>query len=586
MPLVINSNISSLNSQRQLVKSGMEMDQAMERLASGRKINTAADDAAGLAISNRQTSQIQGLDRAIANANDGISLIQTAEGALSETTNILQRMRELSIQSANGIYSNDDRTTLDAEVQQLKSELDRIAETTSFNGQNILDGSLGNVALQVGANANQTIDVDIAAFDTASLGSGTGGDIVGTNVNLGNFSLITAGSIEVNGQDIGGFSTNVLDDTNLSTGTLGSVLEDINANVSGVTVDAFVEFSASNSGTGILRGTDTLTLEVTLQDGTLQTYNITDTGSVQELADAITSTSGGVVQGSVDSDGRLQITSDVAAQIDANSTTSAVKTATGLGTTGALSTKTAQLSFTSDDGGAITIEHVGATSAGSVTDMATIGLDERKTGGDIIGAAEATTTVALAEGDVLINGISIGAGSDLGTAAKVAAINAVSDQTGVVASLTTGVSGAATDNIKLDSVSGQEISIDYQNGKSSTLLGIQETNNAASSGQTVSNIDITTAAGAQSAIDVIDGALETINSTRADLGAVNNRLDFTTANLANISENTSAARSRIVDADFAAETANLSRAQVLQQAASAMLAQANAQPQQVLSLLR
>ena len=126
MPLYINTNVSSLNSQRQLVKSGMEMDQAMERLSSGKRVNNAADDAAGLAIANRQTSQIMGLGQAIRNANDGVSLIQTAEGALDETTNILQRMRELAIQSANGIYSDTDRATLDAEVQQLKSELDRI----------------------------------------------------------------------------------------------------------------------------------------------------------------------------------------------------------------------------------------------------------------------------------------------------------------------------------------------------------------------------------------------------------------------------------------------------------------------------
>jgi len=181
MPLVVNSNISSLNAQRQLLQSGAELDKASERLASGKRINSAADDAVGLAISNRQTSQIRGLDQAVRNANDGISLIQTAEGALEETTNILQRMRELSIQSANGIYSDTDRATLNAEVQQLKEEIDRISETTSFNGQNILDGSLGEVALQVGSEANQTIGVDIQGFSTTSLG-GSGGDIIGSAV--------------------------------------------------------------------------------------------------------------------------------------------------------------------------------------------------------------------------------------------------------------------------------------------------------------------------------------------------------------------------------------------------------------------
>ncbi|HSG63036.1 MAG TPA: flagellin, partial [Pseudomonadales bacterium] len=160
MPLVINTNVSSLNSQRQLVRSGNDMETAMERLSSGKRINSASDDAAGLAIANRMTSQIRGLNQAVRNANDGISMIQTAEGALDESTNILQRMRELSIQAANGIYTDADRSTLDAEVQQLKAELQRIADSTTFNGQKLLDGSLGTVELQVGNQANQTIDLN------------------------------------------------------------------------------------------------------------------------------------------------------------------------------------------------------------------------------------------------------------------------------------------------------------------------------------------------------------------------------------------------------------------------------------------
>ena len=161
MALVINSNIASINAQRQLSSSGMALDRATERLSSGNRINSAKDDAAGLAIGNRMTSQIRGLDQAVRNANDGVSMIQTAEGALQESTNILQRMRELSVQSANGIYNDSDRQTLNAEVQQLKTELDRIATTTSFNGRSLLDGSLGTTKLQVGALSNQTIDVKI-----------------------------------------------------------------------------------------------------------------------------------------------------------------------------------------------------------------------------------------------------------------------------------------------------------------------------------------------------------------------------------------------------------------------------------------
>lgn len=577
MPLVINSNITSLNSQRQLVKSGNELDQAMERLSSGKRINSAADDAAGLAISNRQTSQIRGLDRAVANAADGVSLIQTAEGALDETTNILQRMRELSIQSANGIYSDADRTTLDAEVQQLKAEMDRIAGSTAFNGQRILDGSLGDIDLQVGSEANQTIGFNIAAMDTSSLGSGAGGDIVGDSIAAGFFSM-TAGTVEINGQDIGGISTHAL--ATVSTGGMQGALDDINANVSGVTFDAILEMTASADGTGIIRSDSTLNLSVVMMDGRTQVYEISDVGSMEELADKIVSTTGGVLNASLNSDGKLLITSDEAAQITTSeSGTAGAEAAAGFG---AGSVELANLTITADEStDDITIEF--QVVANATAAALSLGLDERSASGDIVGV-QATST-ALAEGDIIINGVTVGAATSTGAVAKVEAINELSAETGVVASLATGATGGTT-SIKLDSVSGEEIKLEFAGNGTFSSLGLRETNNSESVGKSVDNIDISTAAGAQSAIDVIDGALETINATRSDLGAINNRLDFTMSNLMNVSENTSAARSRIVDADFAAETANLSRAQVLQQASSAMLAQANAAPQQVLSLLR
>jgi flagellin len=196
MALVINTNISSLGAQRQLNGSGMTLDRATERLSSGLRVNSAKDDAAGLAIATRMTSQVRGLDQAVRNANDGVSLIQTAEGALQESTNILQRMRELAVQSSNGIYTDSDRKTLDAENKQLIAELDRIAKTTSFNGKNLLDGSLGKVDLQVGASAGQTITFDIKQMDSKSLGLGsTTSDLSGDDVaaySKSTFSMGTA----------------------------------------------------------------------------------------------------------------------------------------------------------------------------------------------------------------------------------------------------------------------------------------------------------------------------------------------------------------------------------------------------------
>ena len=282
MPLMINSNIASLNAQRQLTSAGSELDQASERLASGRRINSAADDAAGLAITNRQTSQIRGLDQAIRNANDGISLIQTAEGALDETTNILQRMRELSIQSSNGIYSNSDRATLDAEVQQLKAEIDRIAETTAFNGQNILDGSLGELSLQVGSEADETIGFEIGTLDAESLGGASSGDVIGT-VMSGNVAAAAdlvdgtaaGGTITINGQSVGDLTAA----TNMD-----ELLNTINAAISGVEASAFTETTATTDGDGVLvAGTDTLTLALANTDGTTTSYQFTGTNSLVEL---------------------------------------------------------------------------------------------------------------------------------------------------------------------------------------------------------------------------------------------------------------------------------------------------------------
>lgn len=575
MPLMINSNIASLNSQRQLMQIGSDLDQASERLSSGRRINSAADDAAGLAITNRQTSQIRGLDQAIRNANDGVSLIQTAEGALDETTNILQRMRELSIQSSNGIYSDTDRATLDAEVQQLKEEIDRIAETTSFNGSKILDGSLGELSLQVGSEANQTVSVEIGQLDAKSLGGGNGADVNGTSMTgvsldaIGNTVAATSvtANVTINNQNVGDLSTET---------TLEGIVNKINSNVSGVEASAAVEVTAAADAEGVIRGTDQLTLALEQANGQTTTYNISGTGSMDELVDKINEVSGGNIQASLNDEGRLQLSADNAGSITVSGTNATANT----GLTAARTN--ASLAFEITDS---SVESVDIAITGDAAEAASnaLGVQVRKDG-DITGTAS-TGFTAITEGDLVINGVAL-SGIDAGGSVSAqgvniaAAINEKSDELGVVAT------AATTGVLTLNSVSGEEISIDFA-GTSATLAttGLLETNDSATAGDSVSGIDISTREGAQNAIDTIDAALEEINSVRADLGAVNNRLDFTISNLSNVSENASAARSRIMDADFAAETAQLSRAQVLQQASQAMLAQANARPQQVLSLL-
>jgi len=591
MAMVINSNIMSLNAQRNLTLSQNDLNTSMERLTSGKRINSAADDAAGLSISNRMTSQVRGLNQAIRNANDGASLIQTAEGALDESTNILQRMRELSVQSANGTYDSGNRGTLDAEVKQLISELDRISDTTSFNGLNILDGTLGKVDLQVGSESNQTIALEIGAMDSKSLGNGSGADIVGTTgsgatlvASLATLDDTANLQMKVNGQSVGDLSGET---------TLQGALDVINSNLSGVTAGAITEMNATTAGDGVIQGTNAVTFSLVNADGSATSVEIRNTGSMDELVDAINEKSGGLINASVDGDGKLSLGSDTGASITI-AETGAGTALSALGTgMAAGAAQQAQLTLTAEAGtDAITVTYSGTGAANADV----VGIDARTTAGSISGRA-AMVPATFESGDMTINGVSIDRydntiSADTNTTAGqasdvVAHLNKQSAETGVIASID---ASSGTSVLKLESLDGSEISIEYKDTTVSaaleTALGIQATNSTSGSGSNVAAIDISTAAGAQKAIDTIDAALEQINSTRGDLGAVSNRLDFTVNNLSNVSENVAAARSRIEDADFAAESAALSRAQVLQQAGTAMLAQANAAPQQVLSLLQ
>jgi flagellin len=579
MGLVVNTNIASINAQRQLSSSGADLDQASERLASGKRINSAADDAAGLAIANRQTSQIRGLDQAIRNANDGISLIQTAEGALDATSNILQRVRELSVQSANGIYSDNDRATLDAEVKQLTSELDRIAESTAFNGQKILDGSLGTLTLQVGSEAGDTIGIDVQGFSSSALG-GSGGDIVGADSGgLSSFTPLDA---------TGSGTTFAINDTDISdlsgATTTNELVATINADLDGKGVEASViaTAEASSVGTGkLVAGTSALTISVVDGNGDAQSYVISDTQSIDELVAKINDTT--TVSASLNDEGRLVLNQEGVLSIAATDS-SATDTSGFVGTV----TGNFALSFSDTSGSNVGIKIEGGDAAANVL-LNTAGLNPTDDFGTLQGVVTTGFATAINEGDVLINGVevgAIGAGANAGARGVdlIEAINNISDQTGVIAAQ--GSLGAGS--LALRSVSGDPISISGGNEEALAdvvaATGLKTQNDVAGAGS-VASIDISTQSGATKAIDIVDSALEQINSQRADLGAINNRLDFTVSNLSNVVENTSAARSRIMDADFASETAELSRAQVLQQASQAILAQANARPQQVLSLL-
>ncbi|EMN5285763.1 flagellin [Pseudomonas aeruginosa] len=383
MALTVNTNIASLNTQRNLNNSSASLNTSLQRLSTGSRINSAKDDAAGLQIANRLTSQVNGLNVATKNANDGISLAQTAEGALQQSTNILQRMRDLSLQSANGSNSDSERTALNGEVKQLQKELDRISNTTTFGGRKLLDGSFGVASFQVGSAANEIISVGIDEMSAESLNgtyfTATGGGAV--------TAATASGTVDIAIGITGGSAVNVK--------------VDMKGNETAEQAAAKIAAAVNDANVGIGAFTD-------------------------------------------------------GAQI------SYVSKASADGTTSAVS--------------GVAITDTGSTAAGTTT------------------FTEANDTVA--------------------------------------------------------------------------------------------KIDISTAKGAQSAVLVIDEAIKQIDAQRADLGAVQNRFDNTINNLKNIGENVSAARGRIEDTDFAAETANLTKNQVLQQAGTAILAQANQLPQSVLSLLR
>jgi len=376
---VINTNVMSLNAQRNLSTSGAQLATSLQRLSSGLRINSAKDDAAGLAISERFTTQIRGMDQAARNANDGISLSQTAEGAMGEISNNLQRIRELAVQSRNATNSATDRAALNSEAQQLKSEVDRVASQTSFNGVKLIDGSFANQAFQVGANQGETISVSsIVNANSSALGSYSRATVTGAAATA--FTAVTAGDLTINGTSVGGLAAAAS-----ATERASQVRDAVNS---------------KSDTTGV--------------------YAVNDTATTVTL-----------------------------------------------------------VSTTAD----IVVAHAGASSSAAIT-----------------GLTAATTARATSTG--------------------------------------------------------------------------------------FASLDISTTSGADTAMQSMDAALSAISTARASMGAIQNRFSSVVANLSTTSENLSAARSRIQDADFAKETAQLTRTQILQQAGTAMLAQANQAPQSVLSLLR
>ena len=667
-------NVGALNAQNGLTDSRSDMNTAMNRLSTGLRINSAADDAAGSAIASKMEAQTRSLAVAIRNTNDAISLTQTAEGALGEVENILQRMRELTVQAGNSTLNSSDRAQIQAEVDELSAEIDSIASKTNFNNVKLLDGTNATVSFQTGINSDGTVSVALENANSSALGlSGSIGGITRlTSERLANTDLsdTAADDVKINGQSWSADDAGAAYDSSSTAAAGLKLLINNNTSVHGAFATAF------NSVTSAAKGG-----EFTMSEGfTINSNEIDVVNSMEELVVEINQNASGV-QAVLNGDNTITLHNDDGSDIAIEDTQGAADVGFTAGT------YTGMISIANVDGSALTIEvandengYVGGS--GVDADLERLGFNETR-GGVITGNTVTDADLQNTDG-VKINGVLIEATSVSSAAAKAAAINASTDQHGVVAtartelaldlaidatnmgdndevkingvtvdlssaddvaaiitaingtaalagSLTastnsqgflllsnetgatirfeedgdvtsfvtagTDLSGAtvaeasdvltARGTITLTSESGGFIKLEDGTdtaGDGLAVLGLQGSGVAEE--VTGTGVNVATAANATAALTAVDAAIEKVGTFRASFGAYENRFDSAISNLTTYKSNLEAAQGRITDADFAAETSNLTKAQILQQAATSMLAQANASKQGLLALLQ
>jgi flagellin len=653
---VINTNVGALRAQNGSRSASMTLSTAMERLSTGKRINSAKDDAAGLAIASRMNAEVRGMNVAIRNANDGISLAQTAEGALGEVSNMLQRMRELAVQAANGTNSSSDRAALQAELGQLVAEVDGVSKSTTFNGVQLLDGSSKNVSLQIGTRATDQLSFGISAADAKSLGlQGFAVDGQLTTGRVGGVNTLAVDDVLINGK--AAFATAA------SAATAAALATAINTN----TAQTNVKATAYNTLTSAQPNATSFAAGALTINGS----SIGASGSVEELVAHINRDASGVVA-SLNDNGTITLSNDTGADIviAGSSPTSAGFTA---------ATYTGFVAINSVDGSDIKVQAKNAANgfvggAGTLADVKAFGLNESSDGKVFAGSAVSAAALSATD-DLKINGVLVGKSDAASAASKAAAINKLTEQTGVLASAKTVVKVAvdfatapgATDtvvngvtidlsgatklsdvvtaintaapgsvvataddqgNLILTASDGSDInvtdaggdmftsatSLEGEAGTGSLAAGLRIGGRVTLSSTTGADIrvegssasltkaglalqggssdllggamSIATVAGARGALAQIDKALDKVSVQRGALGAVQNRLETRVNVLTSSSTNITEAQSRIEDADFSVETTKLAKAQILSQAATAMLAQANQSQQGVLSLLR
>lgn len=707
---VINTNVKALVSQESMRASNLSLSTAMERLSTGSKINSAKDDAAGLAITNRMTSQIRGFAKAINNVNDAISMSQTAEGAMSNVNDILQRIRELAVQSSTGTNNNSDRASLQLEVSQLKTQIDQIANQTNHNNIKLLDGSAQNVVIQNGVKSGDTMTIGFGSVKTKDIGLGSRAALssVGGQRTAGtNFDIFSAGMLLINGALVG--ESLALDDTkspvtNAASSAIAKaaainkvadqsgVYAKANANV----VSGSVMTAAATSGTITINGVTSVTFS-TSSDASISRK------AVVNAINAMTGSTGVVATDSEDIEGGVSLSAADGRNIVVSQTT-LLSAATGL----VQGTNIASYSLYTLDNRDINISFRDGTTGNDVENQTGLKVGTYKSDTALFttykrsspaaAAAPVSATEGLLNGNsLIINGIAIGAalttddtasqGANLGplssvqstTAIAIAAAinrktslsgvtataapnilrgegftststtsasvylngvtidvntitrdgaidsyNSVSGQTGVVASaFGNGIQLTAADgrNINIGSsatvaslgLTGVSIGVQALSAAAITYIsqvtlssdnafeiragsnGVKNLENlgfrqgmfgATNNGLKINQVDISTVAGANVAIGAVDAAIDTVSAAQAKSGAFNNRLEAVISNLQESTMNMQASRSRILDTDYATETTNLAKQQIIQQAATAMLAQANQSSQSILSLLK
>ena len=589
MAMTINTNVVSINSQRNLSLSGNSLGTTMQRLSSGLRVNSAKDDAAGLAIAERMNAQSRGLAVAARNANDGISLAQTTEGALGKVGDMLQRMRELAVQSSNATNSTADREALQAEVNQLRSEIDRVAKTTSFNGTKVLDGSFTGGVFQVGSGAGDNITVGATTKATANgLGNvefGSSQSKTFTAADIQDLDKVLQG-VKIN---VGGTEHALADIKVANSGEerLGQIVSAINAKTADTGVTAFLEKGA-NAGE----------YQISMKSDSNQAVAVSGLGSLNKAAgatevkafaqaelDALDAQIAGFKAGSYADGGAV-----LAGKTDmVDAAEALLAKLPGFDTDVATTAGAADPSAAKDLATAIA-----AFDALADTDFEDAGAFDQtkfdaalKTLTDAVGVAMAADDTKAVTTDLEKATLAALQLNDKSTFAEVntvvstlnAARTAYGDATALPQiALSPALTNTSTKEQVLAGVKDLQGKVD--------TLGLSVSGTEVTKHKGIDSVDIGTQAGAWEAIKQIDSAIDQVNAARADLGALQTRFEKSIENIDIMNENITAARGRIVDADFATETANLSRAQILQQAGTAMVAQANQLPQQVLSLLQ